>query len=46
MEEKVKTLSGEEQPRWSLLTQQVKLFKQFVYKPGQSYQPLYETVEN
>ena len=39
MEEKVKTLSGEEQPRWSLLTQQVKLFKQFVYKPGQGYQP-------
>lgn len=39
MEEIVKTQNGEQQPRWSLLTQQVKLFKQFVYNPGQGYQP-------
>lgn len=39
MEEKIKTPNDGDQPRWSLLTQQVKLYKQFVYKPGQGYQP-------
>lgn len=39
MEEKVKNNQGDRQPRWSLLSQQVKLYKQFVYNPGQGYQP-------
>ena len=38
MEEKVKTNSGQ-QPRWDLLTQQVKLFKKFVYQPSSLYSP-------
>jgi CRISPR-associated protein Cas1 len=38
MEEKVKTLSGQ-MPRWDLLNQQVKLFKQFIYHPEQLYKP-------
>ncbi len=38
MEEKLQTEDGV-QPRWDLLMQQVKAFKQFVYSPGQGYQP-------
>ncbi|BAZ46097.1 hypothetical protein NIES4102_31250 [Chondrocystis sp. NIES-4102] len=38
METEIKT-DGGNQPRWDLLTQQVKLFKQFVYQPCQLYQP-------
>lgn len=39
MEEEIRTNSDEPQPRWSLLTQQVKLFKQFVYQPASIYRP-------
>ncbi|AFZ34066.1 CRISPR-associated protein, Cas1 family [Stanieria cyanosphaera PCC 7437] len=39
MEEKLQTDAEEKQPRWDLLTQQVKLFKQFVYQPTQLYRP-------
>jgi CRISPR-associated protein Cas1 len=39
MEEVVKTQSGQRQPRWDLLTQQVKVFKQFVYQPVDVYRP-------
>ncbi len=39
LEEEVQAESGEKQPRWDLLTQQVKAFKAFVYKPIQLYQP-------
>ena len=39
MEEEVQTESGEKQPRWNLLNQQVKAFKQFVYEPIQLYKP-------
>lgn len=39
MEEPMLTDSGEQQPRWDLLNQQVKAFKQFVYNPAQIYQP-------
>lgn len=39
MEEPMLTDSGEEQPRWDLLNQQVKAFKQFVYHPALTYQP-------
>jgi CRISPR-associated protein Cas1 len=39
MEELMLTDSGEKQPRWDLLNQQVKAFKQFVYNPVQTYQP-------
>ncbi len=39
MEEEVQTNSPEQQPRWDLLTQQVKTYKQFVYNPSQIYQP-------
>ncbi|MBW4532572.1 MAG: CRISPR-associated endonuclease Cas1 [Pleurocapsa minor HA4230-MV1] len=38
MEEEIKTDLGN-QPRWDLLLQQVKLYKQFVYQPAQLYQP-------
>jgi CRISPR-associated protein Cas1 len=31
--------SGDKQPKWDLLTQQVKAFKQFVYNPIQGYKP-------
>ncbi len=37
MEERVKSNSGERQPRWDLLMQQVKLFKQFIYQPASLY---------
>lgn len=39
MEEKLQTDAEEKQPRWDLLTQQVKLFKQFVYQPTRLYHP-------
>ena len=39
MEELVQTASGDKQPRWDLLTQQVKAYKQFVYNPITLYQP-------
>jgi CRISPR-associated protein Cas1 len=39
MEEEIQTDSGEKQPKWDLLTQQVKVYKQFVYKPSLVYQP-------
>jgi CRISPR-associated protein Cas1 len=39
MEEKVESVSGEKQPKWDLLTQQVKVFKQFVYNPSLVYLP-------
>ncbi len=39
MEEEVQTNSGDKQPKWDLLTQQVKAFKQFVYNPIQVYEP-------
>lgn len=39
MEEEVQTNSQQKQPRWDLLAQQVKLFKQFIYEPSRGYQP-------
>jgi CRISPR-associated protein Cas1 len=39
MEEEVQNDVGEKQPRWDLLTQQVKAYKQFVYNPSYNYQP-------
>lgn len=39
MEEEIQTDSGEKQPKWDLLTQQVKVYKQFVYNPSLVYQP-------
>jgi CRISPR-associated protein Cas1 len=39
MEEPMLIDLGEKQPRWDLLNQQVKAFKQFVYNPAQTYQP-------
>jgi CRISPR-associated protein Cas1 len=39
MEEEVQTDSGNKQPKWNLLNQQVKAYKQFVYNPAQLYQP-------
>lgn len=36
MEEKI---GSEDQPRWDILTQQVRLYKQFIYNPIQGYQP-------
>jgi CRISPR-associated protein Cas1 len=39
LEEEVQAESGEKQPRWDLLTQQVKAFKQFLYQPQQLYKP-------
>jgi len=39
MEEEIKTDSGDKQPKWDLLTQQVKAYKQFVYNPSHLYQP-------
>jgi CRISPR-associated protein Cas1 len=38
MEEEIDTESGK-QPKWDLLNQQVKVFKQFVYEPSRFYQP-------
>jgi CRISPR-associated protein Cas1 len=31
--------SGDKQPKWDLLSQQIKAFKQFVYHPLEVYQP-------
>lgn len=39
MEEEIQTDPGEKQPKWDLLMQQVKAYKQFVYEPKQLYQP-------
>lgn len=39
MEETVQTDTGERQPRWDLLVQQVKAFKQYVYSPSILYKP-------
>jgi CRISP-associated protein Cas1 len=39
MEESFTNNSGDSQPKWDLLNQQVKAFKQFVYDPVQLYQP-------
>ncbi|MBO9998119.1 MAG: CRISPR-associated endonuclease Cas1 [Cyanobacteria bacterium SID2] len=39
MEESIQTADGSNQPRWHLLTQQVKRFKQFVYQPSHPYHP-------
>lgn len=39
MEEEVQTNLGENQPRWHILMQQVRLYKQFVYQPTQLYRP-------
>jgi CRISP-associated protein Cas1 len=39
MEEEIQTGAEEKQPRWDLLSRQVKAFKQFVYDPIQVYQP-------
>ncbi|MBD6616407.1 CRISPR-associated endonuclease Cas1 [Komarekiella sp. 'clone 1'] len=39
MEEEIQTDSGEKQPKWDLLTQQVKAYKRFVYNPSFLYQP-------
>lgn len=39
MEERVESVAGEKQPKWDLLTQQVKFFKQFVYNPSLVYCP-------
>lgn len=38
MEEEIDTEYGK-QPKWDLLNQQVKLFKQFVYEPSRLYKP-------
>ncbi|KGF72814.1 CRISPR-associated protein Cas1 [Neosynechococcus sphagnicola sy1] len=38
MEERL-TIDGTQQPRWDVLMQQVKKFKQFVYDPSHIYQP-------
>jgi CRISP-associated protein Cas1 len=38
MEERL-TIDGEQQPRWDVLMQQVKKYKQFVYAPSHIYQP-------
>ena len=39
MEEEIQTDSGGKQPKWDLLSQQIKGFKQFVYHPVEIYQP-------
>ena len=39
MEEEIQAESGNKQPRWDILTQQVKAFKTFIYNPIQSYKP-------
>ena len=37
MTEEIKTDQEMKQPKWDLLTQQVKAFKQFVYNPSHHY---------
>jgi CRISPR-associated protein Cas1 len=39
MEEEIQDDLGEKQPRWNLLNQQVKDYKQFVYNPSHSLKP-------
>ncbi len=39
MEEEINSKEGIKQPKWDLLTKQVKAYKQFVYNPVDSYQP-------
>lgn len=39
LEEEVQNAEGEKQPRWDLMTQQIKAFKEFVFQPRQSYKP-------
>ncbi|MBD2292408.1 CRISPR-associated endonuclease Cas1 [Anabaena sphaerica FACHB-251] len=39
LEEEVQNSQGEKQPRWDLMTQQIKAFKDFVYQPSQIYKP-------
>ena len=38
MEEEIETDSGK-QPKWDLLNQQIKAYKQFVYNPTELYKP-------
>jgi CRISPR-associated protein Cas1 len=39
LEEEVQNSQEEKQPRWDLMTQQIKAFKDFVYQPSQMYKP-------
>lgn len=39
MEEEIQASSGDKQPKWDLLTKQIKAYKQFVYSPSYLYQP-------
>ncbi|GAC1452495.1 MAG: hypothetical protein NVSMB70_20480 [Chamaesiphon sp.] len=39
MEEEIQVEVNEKQPRWDLLTQQVKVFKRLVYEPREAYKP-------
>ncbi|WP_416672138.1 CRISPR-associated endonuclease Cas1 [Egbenema bharatensis] len=39
MEERLQSADGGSRPRWDVLNQQVKAYKQFVYAPAQGYQP-------
>jgi CRISPR-associated protein Cas1 len=39
LEEEVQNSEGEKQPRWDLMTQQIKAFKDFVYQPSKLYKP-------
>lgn len=39
MTEEVQISDGLKQPKWDLLTQQIRSFKQFVYNPSHQYQP-------
>lgn len=39
MEEKILTEQGDRQPRWDLLMNQVKRYKNFIYSPAYGYQP-------
>lgn len=39
MEETVSTNNGEVQPKWDILNQEVKAYKQFVYNPIQGFDP-------
>lgn len=39
MEEQIQDDNKEKQPRWDILTRQVKAYKQFVYNPSYQYKP-------
>jgi CRISPR-associated protein Cas1 len=39
MEEEIQDEAGGKHPKWDLLNQQVKAYKQFVYNPSQGYHP-------